>query len=294
MKVGKILKDYLIKALVNQSKFRVYVIKATRLVNETQKSHQLTPSATQILGESLIATLLLSTSMLKNDEMLTTRLIGNGPIGAVIADANAQGQVKGYLQNLPTDLTNYNKQSELIGNQGRLSVTKDQKLAQPFTGEVPLISGDIAQNYAYYLAKSEQIPAAIGLVVNINAKQKVISAGGFMIQALPNTPTSDSEQIIQQIRQLPSLKRIFTIKSTPEMILTKLFKQTDTKILQKAPVEFHCDCSKARFARSLAGLDSKELQALITEQHGAETVCRFCGQAYQFTSTDLQKIIAEK
>ncbi|MBA1433809.1 Hsp33 family molecular chaperone HslO [Bombilactobacillus bombi] len=287
------MKDYLVKALVNQGNFRVYVVKATKLVEEAQKLHHTSPLATEALGESLIATLLLSTSLLKNEEMMTTRLVGNGPLGAIIADGNAQGQVKGYLQNSVPGLAAVDLASA-IGNQGMLSVTKDQKLAQPFTGKVGLISSNIAQNYSYYLAKSEQIPAAMGLVVKLNKKNGVTSAGGFLIQALPGTPLNDSEQLSKQLQQLPNLKRIFTKKDTPEIILKKIIPQTNVKFLQTLPVAFNCDCSKQRFIKSLQSLPSSELQSLLEQQQEIETVCRFCGRKYQFSAADLQQIITKK
>lgn len=290
------MQDYLIKALNQNSHFRIYVVRATNLVAKAQVNHDTWSASTASLGRSLIGTLLLSTSMLKNDELLTTRIAGDGPVGLIVADGNAQGQVKGYIQNphisLPLNQNGKIDVAKAVGQNGYLAVTKDQHLAQPFTGKVPLISGELAEDYAYYLVQSEQIPAAVGLSVFVESDNHVSCAGGFMVQAMPQVTEQELAALTTKIQQLPPLHELLQQKS-PEEILTLLFA-TGNKILEKIPVSFTCDCSKQRFAKTIQALPLTELQAMEQEKQPVEVVCKFCGQKYHFAPTEIQQMISQK
>lgn len=292
------MKDYLVKTLADKGQFRVYAVDATNTVAEAQKRHDTWSSSTEALGRSLIATMLLSTSMMKNDEILTTRLMGNGPVKGIIVDGDAKGNVKGYIQephiNLPLTKDGKVNTAKAVGNQGILAVTKDQGMKQPFTGKVPLISGTIAEDYAYYLTKSEQIPSAIGLSVVLDKNDKVIHAGGFMVQTLPNAKNDAIDNLIKNIKKMPSLDDLLSKGDKPEEIIDQIFSTGEAKLLQTMPVAFKCDCSKERFSHSLATLSKKELQSMIDQNNGAELTCQFCGDKYEFSKDDLEKIIASK
>ncbi|UQS84019.1 Hsp33 family molecular chaperone HslO [Bombilactobacillus thymidiniphilus] len=287
--------DYLVKALAQNSHFRIYAVNASQLVATAQKSHDTWSASTAALGRSLIGTLLLSTSLMKNDEILTARILGDGPVGLIVADGNANGQVKGYIQNphisVPLNTKGKIDVQKAVGHNGLLTVTRDNKLGQPFTGKVPLISGEIAEDYAYYLATSEQIPAAVGLSVFVESDNQVSHAGGFMVQAMPDATDSEIEQVIQTINSLPPIHEMLQSGDTPEELVQRIFATADTKFLTKMPVTFQCDCSKERFGKSLAALSAGELQDMIDQQGGAETVCKFCGQKYQFSKNELEQMI---
>ncbi|UQS82339.1 Hsp33 family molecular chaperone HslO [Bombilactobacillus folatiphilus] len=288
--------DYLVKSLNYNSHFRIYVVNATQLVATAQSNHDTWSASSAALGRSLIGTLLLSTSMLKNDELMTTRINGGGPVGLILADGNAQGQVKGYIQNphisLPLNAKGKIDVAKAVGQDGVLAVTKDQKMAQPFTGKVPLISGELAEDYAYYLVQSEQIPAAVGLSVFVESDNHVSCAGGFMVQALPNAQDGEIDTLTKTIQQLPPLHELFQ-QYTPEEIVNLLFTQP-AKILERMPVEFQCDCSQEHFAQTLRALPKSELQELAQLKQDTEIVCKFCGQKYQFTPQQFQQMILEK
>lgn len=292
------MKDYLVKTLADQGQFRVYAVDATNTVAEAQKRHDTWSSSIEALGRSLIATMLLSTSMMKNDEILTTRLMGNGPVKGIVVDGDAKGNVKGYVQephiNLPLTKDGKVNTAKAVGNQGILAVTKDQGMKQPFTGKVPLVSGTIAEDYAYYLTKSEQIPSAVGLSVVLDKNDKVTHAGGFMVQTLPNAKKDAIDDLIKNIKKMPSLDDLLSKGAKPEEIIDQIFSTGEAKLLQTMPVAFKCDCSKERFSHSLATLSKKELQSMIDQNNGAELTCQFCGDKYEFSKDDLEKIIASK
>ncbi|WP_251954024.1 Hsp33 family molecular chaperone HslO [Levilactobacillus brevis] len=289
--------DYLVKSLIDGGMFRAYVVDATETVTEAQQRHDTWSAATAALGRTLIGTMLLSTSLLKGDEKLTVKVNGHGPVGAIVVDGNANGTVKGYLQYPHTSLPLNEKHKidvkKAVGINGMLTVTKDQGLGQPYTGQVPLVSGELGEDFTYYLAKSEQIPSAVGVSVFVQPNNTVKVAGGFLIQVMPGASDEAIARLEQRIKEMPMVSELLLAGQTPEEILALLFKEERIKIVQKMPVGFKCDCSKDRFAQSLASIQPAALQEMIDEDHGAEAVCHFCGTKYQFSEDDLRAILTE-
>lgn len=290
--------DYLIKAVTSDGAFRMLAVDASQLVQEAQQRHDTWPAATAALGRTLIGTLLLSSAVLKDPEKLTVRLVGDGPVGAIIADGNANGTVKGYLASphveLPLNPLGKIDVRRAVGTKGMLSVTKDLGMKQPFTGQVPLTSGEIAEDFTYYLAKSEQIPSSMGLSVFVNQDKTVEVAGGFLIQALPSATSAQLTQLEQRLQKLPRVSDLLLQGQTPEQLLQQIFGLEQIKVLEKMPVAFKCDCSKERFRKALATLATSDLNKMITEDHGAEAVCKFCGRRYQFTEAELRQLVTAK
>lgn len=290
--------DYLIKAVTSDGAFRMLAVDASQLVQEAQQRHDTWPAATAALGRTLIGTLLLSSAVLKDPEKLTVRLVGDGPVGAIIADGNANGTVKGYLASphveLPLNPLGKIDVRRAVGTKGMLSVTKDLGMKQPFTGQVPLTSGEIAEDFTYYLAKSEQIPSSMGLSVFVNQDKTVEVAGGFLIQALPSATSAQLTQLEQRLQKLPRVSDLLLQGQTPEQLLQQIFGLEQIKVLEKMPVAFKCDCSKERFRKALATLATSDLNQMITEDHGAEAVCKFCGRRYQFTEAELRQLVAAR
>ncbi|KJW12921.1 Hsp33 family molecular chaperone HslO [Levilactobacillus spicheri] len=286
--------DYLVKSLIDNGMFRAYVVDATATVAEAQKRHDTWNTATAALGRTLIGTMLLSTSLLKGDEKLTVKVNGHGPVGAIVADGNADGTVKGYLQyphtSLPLNTKHKLDVKKAVGTAGMLTVTKDQGLGQPYTGQVPLVSGELGEDFTYYLAKSEQIPSAVGVSVFVEPDNSVKVAGGFMVQVMPGATDEAISRLEQRLKSMPMVSELLLAGQTPEDILKLLFKDEEVKILQKMPVAFKCDCSKDRFAAALASVSTEAIQEMIDEDHGAEAVCHFCGNKYHFSEDELRAI----
>ncbi|GEP19973.1 Hsp33 family molecular chaperone HslO [Pediococcus argentinicus] len=289
------MKDYLVKSVVKDGMFRAYAVRTTNLVAEAQKRHDSWSASTAALGRSLTATLLLSSSVLKGEEKLTVKINGGGPTGTIVVDGNANGTVKGYLQNphvsLPLNGNHHIDVGGAVGHEGVMAVTKDMGMGDPFTGQVGLVSGEIGDDFTYYLAQSEQIPSAVGVSVFVNPDETVGVAGGFLIQVLPDATDDAIDELQARLNALPLVSEMLRDGKTPEQILTEIFSIDDVKFLDKMNVSFKCDCSKERFAKSLATLSKKEIQEMIDQDHGAEAVCHFCGNKYQFSEKDLQEII---
>lgn len=286
------MNDYLIRAIDKDKKLRLLAITAKGVVSEAQKRHDTWSASSAVLGRTMVGGLLLAGALLKDKDELTVRLLGNGPVGATVVTAQADLTVKGYVQNphiaLPPKKDGHIDVAKAVG-QGWLEVTKDQGLKEPYTGEVPIVSGEIAEDFTYYLAKSEQIPSAVGLSVFVEPNNSIGAAGGFMMQALPGADDALLEKVEKRIKALPNLSTMFLDGTTPEDLAKKILGD-DCKVLDKQEVSFACDCSKEKYSEILATIKPDQLKEMIEKDHGAELTCRFCGEKYHFSEDELKDI----
>ncbi|HJE26407.1 Hsp33 family molecular chaperone HslO [Limosilactobacillus pontis] len=290
--------DYLVKSMSKDGKFRAYAVNATQLVEKAHEIHDTWSASSAALGRTLIGTLLLATAGLQGEAGMTVKIQGNGPVGYIVADGTAKGTVKGYMGNPHVNLPSNDKGkidvAGAVGTKGTLSVTKMAPGDKtPYTGEVNLVSGELGDDFTYYLAQSEQIPSAVGLSVFVNTDDSIEVAGGFMIQVMPGASDEEISKLEKTLKGMPLVSEMLRDGDTPEDILHKMFGD-DLKILDKMPVRYECDCSKQRFARALESIATKDLKKLIDEDHHAETVCQFCGKKYEFSEDELQLIYDKK
>lgn len=284
--------DYLVKALAFNGEIRAMAVRTTDTIREAQERHDTWRAATAALGRTMTGSLLLG-AMHKNDEKLTIKIQGDGPVGAIVVDADSKGNVKGYVQNpevnLPPNALGKIDVRGAVGVNGTLSVVKDLGLKEPITGQVPIVSGEIAEDFTYYLANSEQVPSAVGLSVLVDNTDDdcVKAAGGFVIQVMPGASEETIVEIEKRLADIPQVSSLLDQGETPEKILSRLLGEENVEILETMPVQFHCDCSKDRFASAIVTLGEAELTQMIEEDEGAEAVCHFCGEKYQFSADEL-------
>lgn len=288
------MNDYLVKALAYNGHVRAYAVCATKTVAEAQQRHDTWNTASAALGRSLVGGLLLG-AMLKDDDKLTVKIQGDGPAGAIVVDANGQGEVKGYIKNPHVSLP-LNEKGKIdvrgaVGTQGVFSVMKDLGMKEPFTGQTPLVSGELGEDFTYYLAVSEQVPSSVGLSVLVDTDDCIKAAGGFMIQVMPDATEEEITALENRLNHLPQISSLLEAGKTPEEILDIIFEGETVRILEDYPVAFACDCSKEKFSRAILSLGLSEIDAMIQEDHGAEAVCSFCGNKYYY---DEQELIALK
>ena len=290
------MNDYLVKAIDKTKNLRLLTLSAKGVVSEAQKRHDTWSASSAVLGRTMLGSLLLADSLLKNESELTVRLLGNGPVGATVVTVNSDLKVKGYIQNphiaLPPKEDGHINVAKAVG-QGWLQVTKDMGLKEPYTGQVPIVSGEIAEDFTYYLAKSEQIPSAVGLSVFVNPNNSIGAAGGFMLQALPGASDELLAEVEKRIKALPHLSTLMLDGVTPEELAKKILGD-DCKILDKEPVAFECDCSKEKYAEILATLKPSQLKEMIEEDHGAELTCQFCKDKYHYDEDELKEILKKQ
>lgn len=288
------MSDYLLKALACHDRLRVMTAVTTETVREAQRRHGTWPTASAALGRTMTASMMMGAQM-KGDEKITVTIQGGGPIGVIVADADTEGNVRGYVTNpeVHFELNGHGKLdvARAVGSNGFLSVVKDLGLRENFTGRVPMVSGEIGDDFTYYFARSEQIPSAVGVGVLVNPDHSVRASGGFLIQVLPGAEETVIGKIEKQISVIPPISKLIEAGRTPDDLLDDLFPEADYKVLEKVPVHFQCTCSKEKFGRSIAGLGASEIRAMIEEDHGADATCRFCETTYHFTADELSTML---
>lgn len=291
--------DYLVKGITKNGMFRIYTLNATKTVEEARTIHDTWSGASAALGRTMIGTILLATSGRQGNGRLTVKIQGDGPVGYMVADGTADGKVKAYIQNPHVNLP-LNDQHKIdvrgaVGTTGTLAVTKMTPGDKtPYTGEVDLISGELGEDFTYYLAQSEQIPSAVGLSVFVESDDSIGVAGGFLVQVLPGTSDEEISKLEATIKDLPLVSEMLRDGDTPEAIMERIFPADELKVLETLPVKYECDYSKERFAQALAAIKTADLKQLIEEDHGAEAVCRFCHKKYQFDEAELRSMLAQK
>ncbi|MGX9916906.1 Hsp33 family molecular chaperone HslO [Lactococcus petauri] len=286
--------DKILKSISKNGHFRAFALDSTLTVREAQERHQTMPTSTVALGRTLIAAQILGANE-KGDSKITIKILGDGAMGAIVAVADAKGNVKGYVQNKDLD---YKKDSTgevlvapFIGN-GFFVVIKDMGLRQPYTGQTDLITGEIGEDLAWYFLSSEQTPSSVGLNVLLNdGEDSVKIAGGFMLQALPDATDDEITLMEKNIKAMPSISEMLLKEKPLEAMLAALYGELEYTILAESPLAFACDCSKERFAEGLQSLGSQALTEIIEEDHGAEVLCQFCGRKYEFTEKELNDLI---
>ncbi len=285
--------DYLVKALAYNGQIRAYAVRSTETVNEAQRRHYTWPTASAALGRAMSAAVMMG-SMLKGEEKLTVKIEGDGPLGVILVDTNAKGEVRGYVAN-PHVHVDLNKEGKLdvrkaVGTSGFLSVVKDMGRGDFFTGQVPLVSGELGEDFTYYFASSEQIPSSVGVGVLVNPDNTIRAAGGFIIQVMPGATDETITAIENRLKKLPPISQLIEQGMTPEELLYELLGKDNVKILDTLPVRFHCTCSKERFARALVSLGADDLQDMIEKEGKAETQCHFCNEKYLFSREELEQL----
>lgn len=285
------MNDVIIKALAYNKSVRVYSVSSTNALNEIGKRLNYYPSALDAMGRVLNIGAMMG-SMLKLEETVTLKVEGDGPIGKIMVDADAHGNVRGYCDN-PHCHFEYNdfrlNAPMTVGTEGFISVIKDLKLKEPFIGTTPIISGQIGEDFAYYFNVSEQVPSAVGVGVLVNTDNVAVASGGFIIQLLPNTPEDVIAAIEKKLQLIPSVSEMLASGYTPEDIVMNI--ADDVEIIDKIPVNFKCNCSKDRFARGIITLGADEIQDMINEDKVQETICHFCGSTFTFTNDELYELL---
>lgn len=288
--------DYLVRALGFNNSVRAFAVSTTETVGEAQRRHDTWPTTSAALGRTMTASVMMG-AMLKGEDKITVKVEGNGPIGSMIVDVNAQGEVRGYVTNPHVEF-DLNPQGKLdvrraVGTEGALTVVKDLGLRDFFSGQVPIVSGEIAEDFTYYFATSEQVPSSVGLGVLVNTDDSILAAGGFIIQLLPGVDDETITQIENQLSKIEPVSKMIQKGFTPEEILKAVLGEDNVQMLDTMPVKFECSCSKERFGAAIISLGEKEIRDMIEEDGKAEAHCHFCQEKYQYSKEELEGFITE-
>lgn len=284
-------RDGILRISLLEGQARAFLIESTSMVEAARRTHKLSRTATAALGRSLSATAMMGCMLKGENESLSTTIKGDGPLGTVLCVAHADGTVKGYVDHPEVDPPRNGKKLNVggaVGHHGRLSVVKDLGLRDPYVGQVNLVSGEIAEDYAMYFTASEQTPSLVALGVLVG--DEVEAAGGLIVQMMPGA----SEAAIQSVEL--STGMFMDISGTIKEYhlhgaLQQLLMHLQPEVLEEIKPRYDCDCSRERIARMLVTLGAEELQGLIDEQHGAEVDCHFCNKRYRFNEAELRELL---
>jgi molecular chaperone Hsp33 len=289
--------DHVVRATALDGKVRAFSIRATELVEELRRRHDTYPAASAALGRTAMGALLLAAASLKEEEqVLTVEVRGGGPIGRILCTANGRGEVRGLVGN-PHAHAESRRPGKLnvagvVGTEGYLSVTRDLGMREPYRGTVELQSGEIGEDLAYYLARSEQTPSAVGIGVFVVPDGSVEAAGGFLVQLLPGLSDEEVAAVEREISALPHPTSMIRDGLTPHQVLERIFPG-GFEPLDEYPVRFLCPCTRERFESAIVTLGGQEIQRLIEEEEKdfTEVVCHFCNEAYRFSPDQMREIL---
>lgn len=264
------------------------------IVAEIERIHKTSAVCTAALGRLALGASLLGFGLKGKDDSITLRLNGGGPAGSLIAVSDSFGNVKAYIQNpvVEIPLNNVGKLDVrgAVGRDGTLSVIKDLGLKEPYSGQVPIVSGEIAEDITNYLATSEQTPSVCALGVLVNPDLSVAQAGGFLIQLLPFAPDKAIDIIENNIRDMQSVTQMISSGMNAESIAMKALEGLEPNVLDDFEVNYLCDCSRGRVEKALISLGKKELEELAKEEN-TEVKCHFCDKVYNFSSKEINGLI---
>ena len=266
----------------------------TDMVEEAQRIHQTSAVTSAALGRLLTASSLMGSMLKGENESITLRLNGGGPAGSVIAVADSNGNARGYVMNSVVEIP-LNAKGKLdvagaVGTDGSLTVIKDLNLKEPYIGQVPIISGEIAEDITSYYAVSEQIPTVCALGVLVNPDLSIKAAGGFIIQLLPTAADDTIDAVERCIKDIPSVTQMITDGLSPADICKKVLSEFELDVLDESAPVYKCKCSRERVEKALisTGLDSlREL----AEDEKTEVSCQFCDKKYSFTPAEIRNLI---
>ena len=292
--------DRLIHGIAAEGTIRLIAAITTDTVAEAIRRHQTSPTASAALGRVLTGAALLGAS-LKDFDRLTVRVDADGPIGGIIAESNNTGGVRGYVRNpeaeLPPRADGKFDVSGIVG-QGMFYVIRESGFdlglhREPYIGSVPITSGEIAEDFAFYLAKSEQIPSAVLLGVLLQKEEPFVTAsGGVMIQMMPGVNDHIVTMIEDTVAHAPHLTSVIKEGATPEDLLKLVLGIIDFEVLDERPIAFECTCSPEKAVSMIAALGPVEVAAMLEEDKGAVMTCGFCNETYRLNEDDLRAILA--
>ncbi len=285
--------DQIVRALCLSGGIRVLACSAGELAHEICELQQSSATARIALSRGLAGGALMG-SLLKNGQRTALKFEGNGPLRKMIIEADFDGAVRGCLGNPAADLEPVNGRwnvAGLIGKAGFLTVSKDLGMGgQPYLGVVQLVSSEIGEDLAYYLADSEQTPSAVGLGATLAEDGHIATCGGFLIQALPKADSGVIDAIMFRIAGLPALSELLE-GGGAERIVRELFGDIPYTILESHDIFFRCGCGMEKIERALLTLGREELHEMRLKREGAEVTCEFCRKTYRLGVDELDSLI---
>ena len=288
------MNDYMIRAFAADGFVRAFAVTSGNLTEEARQIHHTTPVATAALGRLMAAGVMMGAMMKDEQDLLTLKIDGSGPLRGILVTADCRGNVKGYPYE-PAVILPPNEKGKLdvsgaLG-EGILTTISDIGMKEPYVGQVKLVSGEIAEDIAYYYASSEQVPSSVGLGVLVNPDHSVNCAGGFIIQLMPGCPEETVSALEDRLKGIDSVTTFYRNGKTPEDLLTLVLGDMNLQFTDKMPCRYHCGCTRQRVEKALISVGEKELSNKNEEGKPVEMNCHFCGKNYSFSVEEMEQLL---
>lgn len=291
--------DKIIRTITSDGAIMAVALDASDIVFTAQQVHKLSISATAALGRLLCAASLMGINLKQSAATLNLKIMGDGPLGNLLAVGDSNGNVRGYVDNpdCPTEYYNNGKinVSAAVGREGTLGVIRDYGTGDPYVSQVELVSGEIAEDITSYYATSEQIPTVCSLGVLVDKEDKKVQlAGGLLIQLLPGADEDTIDKLEKNIETLEPMTTMLAKGMSILDICKTALNGFEVEVLDESPVNYVCTCSREKLENYFMGLSDEDIRDCAGEDSVAEVVCQFCNKAYKFTTNDLENIIKNK
>ena len=289
------MSDTLLRAIARDAGIQISAAITTGLVERAREIHDTTPVATAAFGRTLTATAIMGSQLKSDDGSVTVQVKGNGPLGTIVCVGDADGWVRGYLQNPGCELPlRADGKLDVGGGVGRgyLMVIMDIGLKDPITGTVALVNGEIAEDLTRYFAESEQIPSACALGVLVDTDRTVKCAGGWLVQLMPGVKDADIDRLESNLSKIESMTTMLDKGITLEQIVQAVLDGFAVDFLQTDPIGYRCACSREKVERALLSMGKDELCKMAEEQEKSEVTCQFCDKVYTFSREELRQLLA--
>lgn len=288
------MEDIILRGTSTDGSIRFLCCTTINLVEEAKNIHGTYPVTTAALGRMLTAGSMMGTMLKSENDKVTLQINGKGPAGNIIVVSDITGDVRGYISNPYVDLP-LNEIGKLdvggaVGKDGMLSVIRDLGLKEPYIGQVPIVNGEIAEDFASYFATSEQVPTAVALGVRIARNGEVDSAGGFIVQIMPDADEEVINLLEQNVKNIKAVTDIIPGNGA-EGIVKEIMKGIEYTVHDEKEISYRCNCNRDRLEKALISIGAKDINEIIEEQGQAELICHFCNKKYIFNKEELQDIL---
>lgn len=289
------MQDHIVRAMTKDGFVKAVAISSREITETARRMHKTLPTATAALGRLLAAASMMGNMQKVEDGSITLQIKGGGPIGTLLAVSDAEGNVRGWVENPQISLLEkYRGKLDVgaaVGTDGMLTVIRDLRMKEPYVGSVELVSGEIAEDITQYFAQSEQIPTACALGVLVETDQSVRAAGGYIVQLLPGAPDETIDLVEAGIHAAGNVTAMLDGGLSAEDMLRTVLGPFEVEILETTPVDYRCYCSREKVERTLLTLGREELSQIVRSGETLHVDCQFCDKIYNFTPENVQDIL---
>lgn len=288
--------DHILRASAGNGAMRIFVADTRQTAQTSFELHKTSPVMSAAMGRALTAAAIMGSMLKADDDLVSIQIKGDGPGAGLTVTSDSKSRVKGYPYNAMVDIPlKPNGKLDVQGalGYGTLTVIKDMGLKEPYVGQIPLVSGEIAEDLTYYFAKSEQTPSAVALGVLVDRDYSIKQSGGFIIQMMPDADDEIVAKLEEKLANIDSITTMLDKGMSTEDILNAIAGEFEVQILDTVPVSYNCNCTRERVEKALISLGKKELAKIIEEDGKASLHCHFCNKDYEFNKDELTAILTE-